>query len=430
MGGNVENNPNNKGLTPETARVLNDTYGITKRTELKHQIKAKLAEMLSNGQITEEQAKEAKKFLNSDNIIKALLGRNTAMDSNKKGTLLNDAANKLLADAGLTVEDLFNTVAKYIGEDWTLSYTHLSKSEKKDADEGKITSSELRNIQNELNKIIKENGGDYELTPKETKKLIDGLGIPIDKTINIPKVILTILTFGLAGTLTGVLTGGSEVTAKAVSIGKTPEGFVADTAVATASTSGAAAGAAAGAIGAFIAATIQVLRDIFRHEKSYGEQGGEAGGTGSVTNKTESKMYRMRTLAEGNHAIAEENSKTDQPQEPKRILPPNEKYTDADGVEHTVSYYYDSGDNILCKYDEGDNGVTKNTFYDDGNNLKAKSDIVQVKGGYNETIYDAEGNKKGYHTYISEPFEEHYYDDNNNEISEIKFDEIFNKLLE
>ena len=57
MGGNVENNPNNKGLTPETARVLNDTYGITKRTELKHQIKAKLAEMLSNGQITEEQAK-------------------------------------------------------------------------------------------------------------------------------------------------------------------------------------------------------------------------------------------------------------------------------------------------------------------------------------------------------------------------------------
>ena len=39
MGGNVENNPNNKGLTPVTARVLNDTYGITKKSELKAQIK-------------------------------------------------------------------------------------------------------------------------------------------------------------------------------------------------------------------------------------------------------------------------------------------------------------------------------------------------------------------------------------------------------
>ena len=360
MGG-VENNPNNKGLTPETARALNDTYGITNKSELKAQIKSKLAEMLSSGQISEEQAKEAKKFLKNDNIIQALLGRNTAMDSNNKGTLLNDAANKLLADAGLTVEDLFNTVAQYIGEDWTLSYTHLSKDEKKDADEGKITSSELRNIQNELNKIIKDNGGDYELTPKETVKLIDGLGIPIDKAVNIPRVLLTILTFGLGGTITGLLTGGSKVTAIASSAIKTQEGFVADTAIATASTSGGLVGLAAGGVGAFIAATIQVLRDIFRHEKSYGEQGGEAGGAGSATNKTEAKMHEMRVLAEGKTFQAEE---VEQPQQPAE-LPTDGDYDE--GVydsEGKVIAYVKTDDNTGEErhYDKNGNEIDKKTY--------------------------------------------------------------------
>ena len=421
MGGNVENNPNNKGLTPETARVLNDTYGITKRTELKHQIKAKLAEMLSNGQITEEQAKEAKKFLKSDNIIQALLGRNTAMDTANKGTLLNDDANKLLADAGLTVEDLFNTVAKYIGEDWTLSYTHLSKSEKKDADEGKITSSELRNIQNELNKIIKDNGGDYELTPKETKKLIDGLGIPIDKTINIPKILLTILSFGLAGTITGALTGGSKATAVATSAVKVPEGFVADTVVATASTSGGLAGLAAGGVGAFIAATIQVLRDIFRHEKPYGEQGGEAGGVGTTTNKTESKMHQMRVLAEG------ETTSADDVEQPQRILPPNEEYVDSQGITHKISFAYQN--NHLIKYDDASNGVVKSSFYDNENHLKAVFESSANENGCTEVLYDGDGNKKAYGIEDEDGFMT-YYDENNNPINVEKFEEINDKLLE
>ena len=429
MGGNVENNPNNKGLTPETARVLNDTYGITKRTELKHQIKAKLAEMLSNGQITEEQAKEAKKFLKSDNIIQALLGRNTAMDTANKGTLLNDDANKLLADAGLTVEDLFNTVAKYIGEDWTLSYTHLSKSEKKDADEGKITSSELRNIQNELNKIIKDNGGDYELTPKETKKLIDGLGIPIDKTINIPKILLTILSFGLAGTITGALTGGSKATAQAVGIGKTPEGFVADTVVATASTSGGLAGLAAGGVGAFIAATIQVLRDIFRHEKPYGKQGGEAGGVGTTTNKTESKMHQMRVLAEGETTSADD---VEQPQRPV-ILPPDESYVDENGIELKV-IYSNYNNKIIIKNDiasdDNEQYTNKHTYLDENNNTKIIMDDFITDNSETEIIYDANGNKKASRTSDYDTGKETYFDENGNEIDENTYFGIFNKLLE
>ena len=428
MGG-VENNPNNKGLTPETARALNDTYGITNKSELKAQIKSKLAEMLSTGQITEEQAREAKKFLKSDNIIKALLGRNTAMDTANKGTLLNDDANKLLADAGLTVEDLFNTVAKYIGEDWTLSYTHLSKSEKKDADEGKITSSELRNIQNELNKIIKDNGGDYELTPKETKKLIDGLGIPIDKTINIPRVLLTILGFNVAGTLAGFLIGGSKATVSASSVLKTQEGFVADNVVATASTSGGLAGLAAGGVGAFIAATIQVIRDIFRHEKPYGKQGGEAGGTGSTTNKTESKMEQMRVLAEGETTPSDD---VEQPQRPV-ILPPDESYVDENGIEHKV-IYSNYNNKIIIKNDiAGDDNeqyTNKHTYLDENNNTKLIMDDFITDNSETEIIYDANGNKKASRTSDYDTGKETYFDENGNEIDENTYFRIFNKLLE
>ena len=217
------------------------------------------------------------------------------------------------------------------------------------------------------------------------------------------------------------MTGGSKATATATSAIKAPEGFVTDTAIATVSTSGGLAGLAAGGVGAFIAATIQVLRDIFRHEKPYGEQGSDAGGVGTVTNKTETKMHQMRTLAEG------KTNSADDVEQPQRILPPNEEYVDSQGITHKISFAYDN--NHLIKYDEASNGVIKNYFYDNENHLKAVYESADNENGYTEVLYDGDGNKKAYGIEDEQGFTT-YYDENNNAINANKFEEIYDKLLE
>lgn len=64
-----------------------------------------------------------------------------------------------MKDAGLTINDLYEA-SQFAGDDYEVTYTKLSKDEKRMAENDEITSSELKNIQNKLNEKIKANGGD------------------------------------------------------------------------------------------------------------------------------------------------------------------------------------------------------------------------------------------------------------------------------
>lgn len=308
MGGIDEN----FGLTPKTANVLYNTFGITNKEELKNQIKTKLSEMLSNGEISEKEEKAALKFLNSGKIGDVLIARNVAKSVAEGQIELQDnKAAEIMRNSELTIDDLYNIIGKYVDKDWTLSYTHLSKSEKKQANEGEITSSELKNIQNSLNEIIKNKGVEYQLSTKEVKHLVKALGIPIESTLRFGKILLSVLTLGAISTLSGSTMERFEHSpAEAVfSSGKSTAGATLGTGTAVKALTSLTEtnfklGIGTGIIGALTGFAIQVLRDIFRHEKSYGSQ---ENNTGSVSNKTETMMRKMEELAVLENNIKSEN---------------------------------------------------------------------------------------------------------------------------
>jgi len=281
------------GITQKTAEVLNTAKG-TNRKDIKKAVSEQLQTMLQKGEITPEQAKEAMKFLDS-NLASALARKNTVEGNKVSLDLPDKKANALMKSLGLTVDDLYEA-SKLAGVDYNVNYTKLSKEEKAKAANGELSASELKNIQNALNEKIKANGGEKTLTDKETKLLMKGLGLSVEKKFNVPKIVMAALGLSEAGGLAGILTSTGAKTA--VNTTTTVVNGVSSTASATVHTGAKGIGFAGGlAAGAVIGAGAEILHQANRKEKAYGEQGGVEGGQGSVTNKTEAKMHQIQTSA-------------------------------------------------------------------------------------------------------------------------------------
>ena len=109
MGGNAEMRTN--GLTPKTAYIINDQFGAKSKKEIKNAVNDELQRLLQNGEITKDEAKAARKFV--DNKIAAALVRRNNVERTAYETvygfddLENPKADKLMKDSGLTINDLY-----------------------------------------------------------------------------------------------------------------------------------------------------------------------------------------------------------------------------------------------------------------------------------------------------------------------------------
>lgn len=283
-------------LTPTTAAVIhNGNFASVNANEIKQNARAQIGDLLRSNQITEQEAKDALKYLDGE-VASALARRNTVEGRHYDYAMngvedLPDAkANQLMKDCGLTIGDLYSA-SQFAGADYEVSYTHLNKDGRAAAERGEITESELKNIQNDLNARIKENGGDRVLTDKETKQLMEGLGLSVEGRFQASKILRGILGGLLGGSVLGAPRGSASATAIS------PDGVVAR---ATATIGGAASLVTGSAIGVGSGLTVGIIQAANRKEKPYGVQGGAEGGQGSVTNKTEARMHELGTTAGDN----------------------------------------------------------------------------------------------------------------------------------
>lgn len=286
------------GLTPQIAATINDKFGAENAKDLKKAVKEELTQALQNGQISKQEMKAALKYLDNE-LANALVRRNnverTAYETVYGFDDLSDKkADKLMKESGLTINDLY-AASQFAGADYEVSYTKLSKQEREKAENGEITASELKNIQNALNKKIRDNGGTKFLDEKETKTLMKGLGLSIESKFNIGKIIIS-ATSGLLGG--GLLGGIGKAKATASASATTIAGGAAATATSTvtAAASNLATGVVGGMLGGMVGTAAELIHQTNRKEKPFGEQGGAEGGQGSVTNKTEAKMHEVGTL--------------------------------------------------------------------------------------------------------------------------------------
>ena len=155
---------------------------------IKNIVKNELGLMLSSGEITKKEAKEVKKFFdyNMRDAIEAKyeFQRNEQLIEEVKNQGYNPVyilstdkdLNRTLQDTGLTLNDLVE-VGKLAGDDFTINRAKLTKAEKKAGKAGKLTRSEIDNIQNALNAKIKENGYTKELSKGEVLTLMKHIGI-------------------------------------------------------------------------------------------------------------------------------------------------------------------------------------------------------------------------------------------------------------
>lgn len=172
-------------LTSNTRNVISGLNGKNK-DEIKKELKSKLSEMLSNGEITKQEMKAAIKYCDKD-LQLALAGKNLYEHSKgfygqlkefygeDEAVPINGRVNKLFEETGLSVDDLY-VASRLAGPDFTINTVDLSKEENMNF-EGEFTPSELVNIQNELNSKIKANGGDKVLTQRETIRLMQAIGL-------------------------------------------------------------------------------------------------------------------------------------------------------------------------------------------------------------------------------------------------------------
>lgn len=283
------------GLTPKTATVINNHFHVQNKKDIKKIVNEELKRLVQTGEISPEEAKAAKKFLDNE-LANALVRRNNVERTAYETVygfddLQDEKADKLMKDSGLTIMDLYEA-SGFAGDDYEVTYTKLSKEEKQMAENGEITSSELKNIQNALNEKIKANGGDKVLDEKETKQLMEGLGLSVEGKFNIPKILLAAIGFGEAGGIAGLLTshGAKTVTTTATAVAEGVSATASSTVRVGASGVGGLGGLVAGAA---IGAGAEIVHQANRKEKAYGEQGGTEGGQGSVTNKTEAKMHEL-----------------------------------------------------------------------------------------------------------------------------------------
>lgn len=212
--------------------------------DIKRELKSKLSDMLSRGEISKQEIKEVLKYADKD-LMKALAAKNHVEYTKEDSNFINEKAKKLLDATGLTLEDLFKA-GKLADEDYTINTVKISKEETSWIESGVQSRSELVNIQNELNAKIKANGGNRTLTEKETLQLMKGIGYA-DGTYKIS-------------------------TAKSVLAGLFPPFNIAN------------------AITSWISHGEKDLVSKIREEKPYSSQ---AGGGDSVINETEAKMKNL-----------------------------------------------------------------------------------------------------------------------------------------
>jgi len=380
------------GITQKTAEVLNTAQGQT-RGDIKKAVSEQLQTMLKNGEITPEEAKEAKKFLDH-NLASALARKNTVEGNKVSPDLPDKKADALMKSSGLTVEDLYEA-SKFAGVDYNVNYTKLSKEEKATAENGELTASELKNIQNALNEKIKANGGEKTLTDKETKLLMKGLGLSVEKKFNIPKIIMAALGMSEAGGLTGVLTSTGAKTV--VNTTTTVVNGASVTASATAHTGASGIGLTSGlAAGALIGAGAEILHQANRKEKAYGEQGGVEGGHGSVTNKTEAKMHQIETAA--NPASGETKSADELPPLPSQ--PAENETISSSKTDSTMEQMPDGSivvrenGKFVSRYkevEEGETGETETHYMNEAGKTIAVEKPVDNGEKISYKYYDGEG---------------------------------------
>lgn len=196
-----------EGLSKPIMSVISNLES-TERRDLKFELNMKLSEMLSNGQITKEEMKQALDYVDRD-LQKALIGR-AKNEGGRQGLQRDAKISKLLDKANLQVEDLYS-VSHLAGEDFTINTVKLSKEEKAEGANGELTRSELENIKNQLNEKIKARGGDYELSDNEVIKLMKGIGLEdgTKQISNIKGILLGILPpLNIANAINVVRTDG------------------------------------------------------------------------------------------------------------------------------------------------------------------------------------------------------------------------------
>ena len=318
------------GLTQKTAQVMWDNASLYGKNSVKREVREQLRFMKENGEISQEEYKAARKFFDGD-LAKAISRRNQVKSMEQKSdagiaTLNSEDAQNLMLAFGLTPENLIEACKLYAGYDFEVSYTKLSKSERKAADNGQLTSSELKNIKNYLNNICLANGNNYILNDNDVKTLMEGLGVHCEPALNAGKIVRSALCGASVGALTGSLTG-ENTTVTAVSqvdnVIATPTSSVQSiaTSIATASVNTVGRSMAVGTVlGAFVGTGIEIAREVSRKEKPYGVQGGDEGGLGSATNKTEAKMKELENIA-----TAGKQSESETPLRPELPYPPEDE---------------------------------------------------------------------------------------------------------
>lgn len=245
--------PTNKGvdsLSQTTANAIWMHFQSGDSKELKAELNSELKTMLQEGKISREEYEAAVKFIKKEgNLMDALAARNR-VEGNTYGSIVygdgslpDEKADKLMKDCKLEINDLYEAVHKFAGLDYKVSDKANLNPLKKSAN-----GSEIENIRSYLNDIIKKNGGDKELTKKETAFLMKGLGADVGKTDNVPafaKFLLRCVGLSVAGAV--------QIQAN----------------------------------GDFLSVGIN------ESKASKSEQDTRDGGEGSVTNKTEAKMGKL-----------------------------------------------------------------------------------------------------------------------------------------
>lgn len=281
-------------VTRETATVIYNNTTDKDAKAIKQKTGTELQRLAQNGEISQNEAAGANKYLSND-LASALARRNTVENNHAKLQLSDKKAEKLMTEAGLNVDDLYEA-SKFAGADYMVNYTKLTKEEESKAANGEITAAELKNIQNALNKKIKENGGDRVLNDKETTQLMEGLGLSVEKKFSVSKTIM-----GLFGVK-------SEPAQQQDSTVTNPMANAAKSALYT------AAGAAP------VAGVVSSIRSQANRREA-GDKGGAEGGEGSVTNSTEAAMYELRETAAGRINESPIATTTGQPLQQSSELP-------------------------------------------------------------------------------------------------------------
>ena len=160
-------------MSDVAAAVVMQNFSETDPEKLKQEITKQLDSMLANGEISKEDYKAGIKLTNKNSIMSALAGRNKTEGNIVDWVrgfedLENPEADTLMKAVGLDISTIGGIAADIAKGDYT------------------VHDKDLKQIQAALNAEIKSKGIDYELSKKETKLLVESVGINV-KSMNILK---------------------------------------------------------------------------------------------------------------------------------------------------------------------------------------------------------------------------------------------------